>query len=92
MIGMFRTYDASSRTNSVRKRGEDIHYRVDPLHQPLIAIPKLLKRLGLALKYGFGCIDRVTLLQLGSKLIVEKWFSGLLLIFAQSTVQASIED
>ncbi|KAH9009141.1 hypothetical protein EDB84DRAFT_1660163 [Lactarius hengduanensis] len=40
------------------KRVEDIYHRTN---QPLITIPKLLKLIGLALKYG---IDRVALLQL----------------------------
>ena len=46
------TYDASDPAKGLRKRGENIHHRIDPLHQPLISIPKLLKLPCLALKYG----------------------------------------
>ena len=85
------THDASSPSDSIRKRGENIDDRIDPLRQPLIAIPKLLKRLGLGLEYGFDCVDRVASLQLSGERIVEKRFSSLVLVLAEGAAQAGIE-
>ena len=85
------TYNAGSPSDSIRKRGESIDGRIDPLGQPLIAIPELLKRLSLDLEYGFDRIDRVASLQLSGERMVEKRFSSLVLVFAQGAAQASIE-
>ena len=84
-------YVANSLTKSVRKRGEDVHNRVNPLHQPLIAIPKLLKSLSLVLEYGFDGIDRATSFQIGSEQMVEEWFPCLLLVLAHGAAQAGIK-
>jgi len=80
-------YHAGDPTKSLRKRVEDIHHRTDPLHQPLIAILKLPKRLGLALKYGQDGIDRVTSLHLSRERMVEKLFPSLLLVLAQGGIK-----
>ena len=81
----------ASKPSDSRKRGENIDDRIDPLHQPLISIPKLLERLGLDLEYGFDCIDRVALLQLSGEGMVEKRFSGLVLVLTEGAAQAGIE-
>ena len=44
------TYDAGNPAKGLRERGEDVRHRIDPLHQPLIPIPKFLKLPCLALK------------------------------------------
>ena len=85
------THNASSASDSIRKSGEYIDDRIDPFHQPLIAIPKLLKRLGLVLEYGFDRIDRVASLQLSGERMVEKRFSSLVLVVTEGAVQAGIE-
>ena len=73
-------HDASSLSDTIRKCGEDIHQRIDPLHQSFIAIPKLLKCRGLALEYGLDGIDRVALLELSGEQMFEKRFPSLLLV------------
>ena len=85
------THNASSPSDSIRKRGENIDDRIDPLRQPLIAIPKLLKSLSLDLEYGFDCIDRVASFQLSGEGMVEKRFSSLILVLAEGAAQAGIE-
>ena len=71
---------------------EDVHYGTDPLHQPLIAIPKLLKRLGLASEDSFDSIDRVALLHLSRERMVEKILPSLSLVLAQGLAQGSIKN
>ena len=71
---------------------EDVHYGTDPLHQPLIAIPKLLKRLSLASEYSFDSIDRVALLHLSRERMGEKILPSLSLVLAQDLAQGGIKD
>jgi len=59
---------------------EDVHYGTDPLHQPLIAVPNLLKRFGLASEYNFDRIDRVALLHLSRERMVKKILPSLFLV------------
>jgi hypothetical protein len=87
------TYHGSS-VSKVASRTliEDIDNGNDPLHQPLTAIPKLLKGLGLTLEYSFDGIDRVALLHLSREGMIEKILTGFLLIVGQSLAQGGIED
>ena len=71
---------------------EDVDNGNDPLHQPLIAILKLLECLGLALEYSFDGVDRVALLHLSREGMIEKILSGLLLIVGQGLGQGGIKD
>jgi hypothetical protein len=71
---------------------EDIDNGHDPLRQPLIAIPKLLKGLGLVLEYSFDGIGRVALLQLSRDLMVEEILPSLFLVLAQCLAQGGINN
>src|SRR6266702_979652 len=77
------TYQSNTLAQCRRKCEEDMHEWTDPLHQPLIASPRLLKCFGLSLKYGQDGVDRVASLHLSRKRMVEKLFPGLLLVLAQ---------
>ena len=63
------TYSSSSVAKGAsRTLIEDIDNGNNPLHQPLISIPKLLKGLGLALEYSFDGIDIAALTEVFSPL------------------------
>ena len=87
MNSIFETYQTNALTKCLRKRVEDIHHRIYPPHQPPIAVPKLLESLGLALKYGFDGIDRVTPLHLGREGMVKKFFASFLLVLVQGAIK-----
>ena len=87
MNSILETYQTNTLAKRLRKRVEDIHHRIYPPHQPLIAIPKLLESLGLALKYGQDGIDRVTPLHLDRERMVKKFFASLLLVIVQGAIK-----
>ncbi len=64
------TYQSNTIAQCRRKCEEDMHEWTDPLHQPLIASPRLLKCFGLSLKYGQDGVDRVASLHLSRKRMV----------------------
>ena len=87
MNSILETYQTNTFAKRLRKRIEDIHHRIYPPHQPPIAVPKLLESFGLALKYGFDGIDRVTPLHLGREGMVKKFFASLLLVLVQGGIK-----
>ena len=73
-------YQTDATGNSGRKCVEDVHGRVQPLGQSLVAAVRFVKLSDLILKDGEYGVSRVAILQLRGERMGEKILFGLLLV------------
>ena len=86
-----KTYQTDTTGNSGRKCAEDVHSWAQPLGQSLVATVRCVKFSNLILKdceYGGS---RVTVLQLGGKLVGEEVLLGLFLVGLQGGLEDCFE-
>ena len=73
-------YQANPLAKYLRKRIEYVDRRVKPSPQPLVTVPRLLKLVDLALKYGQNGCGRVACLELAGERMSDKILFGLYFI------------
>ena len=63
-----------------RERGEDIHGRIEPLSESLVATPRLIQFVGFPFKYGEDSSRRIAAFYLSRERVGSQIFASLLLI------------
>jgi hypothetical protein len=86
-----KTYQANTFSEGCRESIEDIHHRVQPFRQAVIATLRSIELLDLLLKHGENATGRIAGLELSSEWVGKKVLLGASFICFQGIIENRLE-